>query len=820
MLTRILISLLALLAVGTISARDEAHYRTFSVINSANGLADNSAQTLCVTRSGRMIISTIGHVNFYDGKSFSHVNSDLKNTYKLKDYEGNYHTYFDQEHHFWLKDNHKVSCVNLHTEKFMPNIAEIFKEEGVNGNVDDLFTDSEKRLWLVNNGKLSGDKGKYSIPLSGPSKLQDLGNVGDSLFLFYSDSKIEVYDLKTQKLIKTAKSLDGERAAKYCKTTIFLFYKNGFFQLRSGRRISVLTWIDAKTLSSKIIMEKDYFLCNLAIYEGLLYVASSYGYWTINLKTGEKYHRVKLELDNGKLLETDINAIDFDLQGGMWIGTEKRGLLYSKPYSSPFTTYSWGSPEAGHYWRMLDPIKSTAGYDDNGESINCVTTDSRGWKWIGMMTGIKVVDRAGRLIKHIDLNEGMLNEVVHSIVEDNYHNMWASTSNGIVGINVNNGKIGYVNSYNGLDGVPAESFRNSKAMKLADGSIVMQAVDHVIKFNPANFHTMGKEKTPLTAKLIRLMVNGVNVYAGTKVGGRVIIENVAAQTKEINLDYNQNFINMKFSGLNYFRPYQTYYRYRVVGYDDQWKTTSYYDRNGLVDSHGQFSLPLPGLEPGSYVVEIEASMYPDRWDGNVTSIKINVSQPWWRASLTFIFGIIFIMMLLGYNIICYNSNYKTSLEKKAKEQQIIRQLQSFLQRSEMMSKVQQKPAPEQIYLASETSNNDISSEFVNLIIKITPLLRKNVASLNAAQLSSKAGLSIEEFYKCVASNINKSPKMLDRHLRMKKACDIMRFNPELSLGEVASMVNYASVNYFIATFYRQNKITPKQYRNKMTAWRQ
>lgn len=820
MLSRIILSIIVLFAVGTASARDELHYRTFSVINAATGLADNSAQTLNTTRSGRLIITTIGHVNFYDGKSFSHVNSDQKKTYRLKDYEGNYHTYFDQNHHFWLKDKHKVSCVNLHTEQFVSNIADIFKEEGITGNVDDLFTDSERRLWLVNKGRLSGDKGKYSIPISKSAKLQDLGTLGDSLFLFYSDSKIEVYDLKTQRLVRTAKSLDSQRAAKYNKTTVFLFHNDSFFQLRSGYNISVLTWVDTKTLKSKIIMEKDYSLCNLAIYKGLLYIASSYGYWTLNLKTGEIFHREKLEMDNGRQLETDINAIDFDLQGGMWIGTEKRGLLYSKPHSSPFIAYSWETPESQYYWRLLEGIESTAGRDGDGEAINCVTTDSRGWRWVGMMTGIKIYDRNDRLIQHINLDEGMLNEVVHSIVEDNYHNMWAGTSNGIVAINVNNGKIGYVNSYNSLDGVPSESFLNGKAMKLADGSIVMQAVDHVMKFNPAHFHTMGQEKTLLTAKFVKFMVNGINVYAGTKLRGKVILENVAAQTKEVNLDYNQNFINMTFSGLNYFRPYQTYYRYRVVGYDDHWRTASYYDHNGLVDSHGLFHLPLPELEPGNYVAEIQASMYPDQCDGKVTSIKINISQPWWRSSLAYIIVTILIITLLAYNIAYYNTNYKTRLAKQAKEQQIIRQLQTFLQRSEMMAKVLANPTPDQVYMASETNNNDISGEFVKLITKIKPILRHDVSTITAAQLSEKAGLPLEEFYKCVASNINKSPKLLDRYMRMEKACDIMRYNPQLPIVEVASMVNYASANFFIATFYRQYKITPKQYRGKMTAWRQ
>lgn len=816
----LIIVILMMFAVGRASANDELSNREFTVINAANGLADNSAQTLVATWSGRMIITTIGHVNFYDGNSFSHVNSDHSETYRLNSYEGNYHTYFDNNHHFWLKDKHKLSCVDLLTEQFVSNISSIFKAEGVNGKVDDLFTDSERRLWLVSRGRLYGDKSKYSIPISQQSKLQDLGNLGDKLYLFYSDSKIEVYDLKTCTLINTAKSLDSERAKKYNKTTMFLFRNNGFFQLRSGSNISVLTWVDAQTLRSTIVMEKDYFLCNLAIHDHVLYVASAYGYWTINLLNGERRHCETLHMDNGKELSTDINAIVFDNQGGMWIGTEQRGLLYSKPYTSPFVVYNWLTPEASQYWELINAQKKTSSRDANGEKINCTTIDSRGWKWQGLMNGIKVSDRKGKLIRHIGFRDGMLNEVAHSIVEDNNHNMWVGTSNGIVAISVSGGSIGYVNSFNSGDGIPAESFKNGKAMKLSDGSIVMQAVDHVVKFNPDDFHTMGQDMKPLTAKFVKLMVNGVLISANTEIEGQQILDRVASQTKEINLNYDQNFINMTFSGLNYFRPLQTYYRYRVVGYDDTWRTTSYYDEDGLVDQSGLFHLPLPGLDPGHYVVEIQASMYPDQWEGKVTSIRINVFEPWWRATLTYILAAVAIVVLLGYNLFGYVVNYKLKLEKQSNEQMVIRQLKMFLQRSEILSKQMISHNSEQVDMPGEVSSNDISSEFVSIMMKISYQLRRESSILTVAQLSATAGLSLEQFHKIVAANINKSPRVLDRRMRMKKACNIMRSNPEITIGEVATMVNFASANFFIATFYRQYKITPKQYRSKMTAWNQ
>lgn len=819
MFSRLLLSITLLITATIGYGQEELRYRTFSVINAANGLADNSAQTLSTTKSGRMIISTIGHINFYDGNAFTHVNSGINDTYKLKDYDGNYHAYFDRDHHFWLKDKHKVSCVNLHTEKFIPNIFKIFQQEGISSTVDDLFTDNDKRLWLVSGGRLWCDKKKYSISINRRAKLQDLDNIGDTLFLFYSDSQIETFNLKTSRPIATAKTLDSKRAAKYNKTTIFLRHGNGYFQLRSGNKISVLSWIDAKSLRSKIIMEENYFLCNLALYNNILYISSSYGYWTINLKNGEKFHRETLTLDNGKELETDINAIDFDNQGGMWIGTEKRGLLYSKPQTPPFIVYNWQTPEASKYWKMMDPIKSTSGKDEKGFDINCVVIDSRGWRWVGQMNGIKVFDRRGKLIKHIVQRDGMLNEVVHSIVEDNYHNMWAGTSNGIVAITIKNGKIDFVNSYNSVDRIPAESFKNGKAMKLADGAIVMQAVDHVIKFNPASFHTLGQKNYSLTAKFVKLLVNGINITPDTQIGGHKILENVASQTKELNLDYNQNFINLTFSGLNYFRPYQTYYRYRVVGLSDKWQTANYYDMDGIVDIHGLLHIPLPGLAPGRYVVEVQASMYPNLWDNKVATVKINVLQPWWRETLTYIIASVFIMILIGYNLFAYSTNYKLQLTKKSSEQIIIRQLQTFVQRSEMMAKEIIDASPDFVNMSGEMGYNDISKDFIRMMITITPLLRKPSDSLSIRILTEAAKLTMESFHKLVADNINKSPRLLDRYIRMKKAAAIIQANPEMRISEVASMVNYESVNFFIATFYRQYQITPKQYRKKMTAWR-
>ena len=79
----------------TTSARDDHFY----AYNAANGLSDNSAQTINVTKTGRLVITTMGQINFFDGQTFTYIDPSTENIYPLKNYSGNYHLYFDGYHH-------------------------------------------------------------------------------------------------------------------------------------------------------------------------------------------------------------------------------------------------------------------------------------------------------------------------------------------------------------------------------------------------------------------------------------------------------------------------------------------------------------------------------------------------------------------------------------------------------------------------------------------------------------------------------------------------------------------------------------------------
>ena len=185
-------------------------------------------------------------------------------------------------------------------------------------------------------------------------------------------------------------------------------------------------------------------------------------------------HIEKLKMATGGELLTDINAMVFDLQGGMWACTEKRGLLYARPAPAPFSVYGWNDPRASELSMLMDK-KLSPRTTYRGKTVNCVFRDSRGWDWVGTRNGLQLYRKSSdRLPEVITRQDGLLNNVIHSVIEDDSHNIWVGTSYGLSCLVFEKGELRYVNSYNEFDKIPTESFIDGRSIKLSDGTLVMQ----------------------------------------------------------------------------------------------------------------------------------------------------------------------------------------------------------------------------------------------------------------------------------------------------------------------------------------------------------
>ena len=812
--TKTTILLLSLLMTG-IPSMAEVSRRYFRNYSAADGLADNSAHTITCTHTGRMVITTMGQINFYDGQGFSYINPMGQDFYPLSDYRGNYHLFFDKYHHLWLKNTHNVTCVDLTTETFAASVKEELSKFGVEKPVKDLFVDSYGIVWLLTEDGLYNVEYKRYTKIRRDLNLQDLEVFDEKLLmLFYENGLLELIDMKTEKQVYEGSAYGAKDIPIYKNSSVLLQNKTKFYQIRNGDKEAVLNEFDIEKRSWKEIMRTPYHLNNLAMKEGadtLLFIPCEYGYWVYEIYRDGLRHFDTLKMESGQPINTNLNVMCFDRQGGMWIGTERRGLLYSRPFQAPFTTYTWDEHEATMYSRYVENKPEMAKF--RGRDVNCVFQDSRGWTWVGTSQGLQLYRKKTDVLPQvITKRDGLLNNVIHSVVEDQMHNIWVATSYGVSCLIFKDQRVHYVYSYNKYDNVPNESFINGKAICLQNGMIVMQSLDHMITFEPNKMKTLDNHYSfKMYPKLVRLMVNGVTVRTGDELDGNVILEKALTRTKEIDLNYDQNSISLTFSALNYFRPSQTCYRVRVKGLDNEWRVYTTQNSGGMVDSRGLLHLPLMSLRPGTYTIELQTSLAHDIWDTKPYEWIINVNEPWWRTTGMFVALVAALLILIGINAYYYMQNTNLRAMRNSGEVGLIRRVMRFAERSNNEKGELLEPSSEEI--RGETSmSQDLSPEFIDMMMKIMPrLLKTKQSDLTMRVLSEMSGMKTQDFYSLVNANIYKSPRVLTRMMMLKRA-EGMLANSEKSIGEIAEECCFITPNYFIALFFRTHQMTPAEYR--------
>lgn len=797
------------LSVMAVSSR-----RIFQAYNAKDGLADNSAQTIRCATSGRLVITTMGQINFFDGNRFSFIDPSKENTYPLPNYSGNYHVYVDKYHHLWLKNTHTVSCVDLLTEMFVRSVENVFREFGINETVKDFFVDANGAAYLLT------DKGIYSVESKQYYKVREKRNLQDLetyqnkyLLLFYDNGEVDILELSTGSYINTCKSYNDDRVLYY--NTSSVIYKDDymFYQIRNGNKGAILQSFNIGKWEWKTLIETPYHLNNLEKRGNLLYIPCEYGYWVYDVELGRAGQVDVLRMQNGRELNTDINALCFDRQGGLWIGTEKWGLLYSRPNNPPFIAYTWDDPEAMEYDAMMANVPSYRTF--KGKTVNCMMKDSRGWVWVGSSSGLHLyMKESDNLPQVYSRRDGLLNNVVHSIVEDKFHNIWVGTSYGISCLKLDGeGRVIDILSYNQYDNVPDESFVNGKALCLPDSTIVMQSLDHVVAFNPNQMLTLQSNMDfNLNPELVGLMINGNRIRTGEEYDGKVILDQALIRIKEFNFNYDQNSLSLTFSALNYFRPQQTYYRVRVKEIDDAWKVMTSYNSGGMVDSRGQFHLPLPSLKPGTYTIELQASMNIDDWDTEPREWVIHINEPWWRATGLFVLMALVLLTLFMVNVFLYVRNANMKSRRISEEKNILRRIKLFAERCVNAREDVLSPLAEEITGTSGNSTSSLSEEFVKIMLELLDFVNtKRTSELSMKMLSEKVGMDLQTFYSLISKNIYKSPRELVKRVMMNRAKEMLSTSGE-DVADIATKCGFSSPNYFIASFFREHHVLPEEYR--------
>ncbi|KAB4811783.1 transcriptional regulator, partial [Bacteroides thetaiotaomicron] len=340
----------------------------------------------------------------------------------------------------WIKDYHKLMCIDLHQEKYIPHLDSYFRRKEIHEPVEDLFVDNSGRIWLLTSQELRElETGiRLALPENEHRKLQDIHSDELAVYLFYHTGEVVCYDPKTGKQLYDRAAYPASEQENFNRTSLVVKSKKGFYQLRNGRKGGFF-YFNPQNRTWEKLFEQNYTLNTLVITPqgDKAYISCVHGFWIIDLESREQQYIPVLETKKGQLVSTEVSTIFQDAQGGLWVGTLNRGLLYHHPAThklihvsrtafpaspeedvavkafaeddngniylkSHSTIYQLAVDQDGS--RTLLPVPASSVSAElakeldqrggnkyyRGQSYTALCTDTRGWIWAGTSDGLEL----------------------------------------------------------------------------------------------------------------------------------------------------------------------------------------------------------------------------------------------------------------------------------------------------------------------------------------------------------------------------------------------------------------------------------------------
>lgn len=327
------VSLLAVLFVLPLALR--AGSATFYTLNTTNGLSANSVLQMVQLPDGRIAVYTGRAVDVYDGQRFTSAAVADTGWLELPAYTGHTHLYIDARDNLWVKEHRRMACVDLRRMRQRPLTA-----VGEWRGVADFFVDSRRRAWVVRGDSVQCADGGHALVMPGEAgRLQDIEALGGRICAFFDTGRLFLYGEDGGIGYKGSPFADGSWRG-YSRTSLVAASGDSLlYQVRTGSSGSVLLAFSLVRKVWRILLRTPYSLHTLTVTaSGALYATCPRGYLRIDPLTGKAESHPQLRLPDGTMLSAGINTVCLDREGGLWLGTYDRGLLYTSPLSGLFDT--------------------------------------------------------------------------------------------------------------------------------------------------------------------------------------------------------------------------------------------------------------------------------------------------------------------------------------------------------------------------------------------------------------------------------------------------------------------------------------------------
>lgn len=376
-----------------------------------------------------------------------------------------------------------------------------------------------------------------------------------------------------------------------------------------------------------------------AIFEdshGSIWISAAYGLYQFESQT-EIFIPITVDPNQSESQSGNyITAIYEDIDHNLWFGSSDNGLYRYDPLEMTYTHYQSEAENPGSL---------------SHNSILAIDQDSRGILWIATAGGgLNQYHPETDSFTAITEKNGLPNNVVYGILEDDAGDLWLTTNRGLSRYNPITKEF---RNYTTKDGIQSIEFNQNAFAKGLDGKFYIGGINGFNLFDPDEV----KDSTYAPPIVLTSFVEG-----NKPLPNQTRLE----QLRNVTLTWPDNNFSFEFAVLGYANPSQNQYAYMLENFDGSWNYIGS-RREGRYTN-------LPG---GTYVLRLKGSNNDGLWNEYGQSINITVVPPFWE---TWPFRTLAVLAAIGLGAGAYTIRIRSIRQQNLHLEQIVRERTSALRK--------------------------------------------------------------------------------------------------------------------------------------------
>ncbi|HLG33272.1 MAG TPA: histidine kinase [Bacteroidia bacterium] len=238
--------------------------------------------------------------------------------------------------------------------------------------------------------------------------------------------------------------------------------------------------------------------------------------------------------------------------------------------------------------------------------------------------------------------EGLCNEIVKSLTRDADGNLWLGTQGGLAKFNPSEKKF---KNFDITDGLPDNYFMGASYFDSASNLVYLLTPHDVVYFNPDELNEKSSSQNLCIQKI--------------QINGR---DTAIDSSQPLQLSYNQNYINIEYTSVNFKDGSKTKFYYLLDGLDNNWN-----------DAGSKRFASYSNLAPGNYIFKLKASVGNNESGKEINALTFTILPPFWKTwwfrlmLLLFIVSCIYWIVVRRVRMIRKEEKLKTEFNKQLAE---------------------------------------------------------------------------------------------------------------------------------------------------------